>query len=206
MAGLEIDQKFRIKGLILITGLEVQVWASAASGISTKADNLPCLDIFVGLYVQFGQVGIPSLQSVAVADNDQVSISSGVIFGIAYPSVENGIDRFSNAERNIYTIVASVSSRTIFGENFAHYRSMKLVEIIDQLKFGDSRQIVVFDVSISKDAGCVPMLGINIEGIQLLEIWTVIGPGVVTVKNDFGFWIAGSNGIQRPFGQLFQFG
>ena len=150
-------------------------------------------------------MGVPGFKSVAVPYDHQVAVAAGVVFGIAYPAVESGVNRFPGAQRNIYAVVVSPAAGTVFRQYFTGYRGFELGQVVHQFQFHHGRQVVIGDVPVGEYPGRIPMLRVDGQRIESFERWTVVGPGVVAEQNYLGLGIASGDCVQRAFGQVFQF-
>ncbi len=67
IAGGSVDKvKYpgRVKGLTLVAHFKMEMGAGAASGVASESDDFACLDHFVVLDQDFGQVSVVGFQSV----------------------------------------------------------------------------------------------------------------------------------------------
>ena len=77
----EVKDALRVKGATLVAGLKVEVGAGAAAGAAAKTDNFSSPDRFASLYKQFGKMTVVGLQTVGVAQDNQIAVTSGAIAG-----------------------------------------------------------------------------------------------------------------------------
>ena len=147
---LKIDYKFGIERLVAIAHLEVQVGPPAPAGRTTESDHLSALHVVVHSNVDSRQMGVPRLQSVFVAYDDQIAKTSGIILRITHLTVESRIDRLSDFQWNIHSIVVSPSTGSVFREDVPDDRRMEIGQLLNQIQLGNLWQILVGNALVGK--------------------------------------------------------
>lgn len=88
---LKIDQAVRVDIYTEVANFEVEVGTVGTSGIAAQTDNVAGFDYLSGIDKTSGKVSIVGFQTVVVADNHKVAVTTGVAaFGDADHTVPSG--------------------------------------------------------------------------------------------------------------------
>lgn len=77
-AGLKVAEPLRVKGVALVSGLEVEMWASGVPGGAAESDDIPGADPVIDLDIPSGEVSVCGLQAVVMPDDDDIAIAAGI--------------------------------------------------------------------------------------------------------------------------------
>ena len=104
----EVEDSLWIDGVAHEAGFEVEVWASASTGVAGEGDRLTCFHILVGLHEEARKVTIYGFEAVFVTNNHIEAVSAALILGETNSAAEccvNGVaDRCAKIHALVYRL------------------------------------------------------------------------------------------------------
>ncbi len=184
----------------------MEVGAAAAARIAAKADHRAGRHIVILLHIATREVGVPGFQTILVPDDDQVAVPSRIVAGIADFTVERRIDRFADRQGNIHALMATSAPGSVFRKDLADGGCVKIFVTVDQFQVDDLRQFLELDVRIGENPIVDPMFPIYLFVGPLLQVGIVVAPRVVGEDHYLDIAVVRIERIDRPTGQVFEFG
>ena len=78
---VKVENLLGVDGHTHETGLEVEMWASAATSVATECDRGSSFDILVFLNKEFREVAIDGFEAIVVSQNHVESVAVALKFG-----------------------------------------------------------------------------------------------------------------------------
>ena len=163
----------------------MEVRARRPSRRTAQTDNLSRLDPLVGLDQTLREVAVVGLQSVVVADDDQIAVSAAVVLRDAHPAAEGRIDGVAHLQRQVDALMGAAAAQAVTSARMGRTLVGAVVALrrVDQLEHHRRGHLGQIGILVGEERLRIPIL---LEDGAVARYFTVahIAPRIVAVEDD----------------------